>query len=83
MYSSSASRPGSSRPPARGVLAQAALAVVTLVVRGILSVVAFGLLDGMFDTLITSSLVLIGINVLPIHPLDGKTAWRLFGDGPK
>src|SRR4029079_9211408 len=32
-----------------GVLAQAALAVVTLVVRGILSVVAFGLLDGMFD----------------------------------
>ena len=66
-----------------GVLAQAALAVVTLVVRGILSVVAFGLLDGMFDTLITSNLILIGINLLPIHPLDGKTAWRLFGDASK
>ena len=28
----------------------------------------------MFDTLITSNLILIGTNLLPIHPLDGKTA---------
>ena len=51
---------------------------VTLIVRGILHVVALGVLDGVFDTLIMSYLILIGINLLPIHPLDGATAWRLF-----
>ena len=61
-----------------GVLAQAVLVVITLAVRGVLHVVAFGVLDGVFDTLITSNLILIGLNLLPIHPLDGATAWRLF-----
>jgi stage IV sporulation protein FB len=61
-----------------GVLAQAALLVVALVVSPFVHVVSFGLLDGVFDTLITSNLILIAINLLPVAPLDGATAWRLF-----
>ena len=61
-----------------GVLAQAALLVVTLLVRGVLHVIALGVLDGVFDMLVTSNFVLIVINLVPIHPLDGAVAWRLF-----
>ena len=61
-----------------GVLAQAALLVAALVVRMVVHFVAAGLLDGVFDTLITTNLILIGLNLLPIEPLDGKVAWRLF-----
>ncbi len=61
-----------------GVLAQAALLVITLVVRGLMHFVAMGLLDGVFDTLITTNLILIALNLLPIAPLDGALAWRVF-----
>ncbi len=61
-----------------GVLAQAALLVATLVVRALVHVIAFGVLDGVVDTLVTSNLVLIAINLIPVEPLDGATAWRLF-----
>jgi len=61
-----------------GVLAQAALLVGALCVRAVVSFMTAGLVDGLFDTLITSNAVLIGINLLPIKPLDGADAWRLF-----
>lgn len=61
-----------------GVLAQGALLVAALVVRSILHVITAGLLDGVFDTLIHANLILIVLNLLPIAPLDGATAWRLF-----
>jgi stage IV sporulation protein FB len=61
-----------------GVLAQAALLVAAIVVRSVLHFVTAGLLDGVFDTLITTNVVLMVLNLLPIEPLDGATAWRLF-----
>jgi len=61
-----------------GVLAQAGLLVVALVVSGLLHAVGLGMLDGVFHVLIWSNLILMAINLLPIHPLDGATAWRLF-----
>ena len=61
-----------------GVLAQAALLVAAFVVRTVVSFMTAGLLDGMFDTLITTNLVLIALNLLPVAPLDGALAWRLF-----
>lgn len=60
-----------------GVLAQATLLVITLVVRGLVHVIAFGMLDGVADALVTGNLVLMAINLLPVEPLDGATAWRL------
>lgn len=61
-----------------GVLAQAVLLVAALFLRAVIRVVAANLLDGMFDTLITSNAVLIVLNLLPWKPLDGADAWRLF-----
>ncbi len=61
-----------------GVLAQAALLVAALLARGIISVVTFGLLDCVFDTLITTNLIVMALNLLPVRPLDGADAWRLF-----
>lgn len=61
-----------------GVLAQAVVLVLTLLARPLVHVVAFGLLDGVFDTLIHSNLILIGLNLLPVEPLDGAMAWRVF-----
>lgn len=61
-----------------GVLAQAALLVAALLVRGVISVVTFGLLDCVFDTLITTNLIVMALNLLPVRPLDGADAWRLF-----
>lgn len=61
-----------------GVLAQVGLLVAALVVKSILHVVAFGVLDGVFDTLIHTNLLVAALNLLPIHPLDGAQAWRLF-----
>lgn len=60
-----------------GVVAQALLLVAALVVRGILHWVT-GVFDGFFDVLITTNLVLIVLNLLPIRGLDGALAWRLF-----
>lgn len=61
-----------------GILAQVGLLVAALVVKSILHVVAFGVLDGVFDVLITTNLVVAALNLLPIPPLDGAEAWRLF-----
>ncbi len=61
-----------------GVIAQALLLIVAVLVRGFIHVITFGLLDGVWDALITTNLVVIGINLLPIAPLDGAMAWRLF-----
>lgn len=61
-----------------GVLAQAALLVAALLVRAVFHVVAFGVLDGVFDTLITTNVIVLALNLLPVRPLDGYEAWRLF-----
>lgn len=61
-----------------GVIAQAIILVLTLLVRPLFHVIAFGVLDGVFDTLVHSNLILIGLNLLPVEPLDGATAWRVF-----
>ena len=36
------------------------------------------LLHEVFDILIRSNLILMALNLLPIEPLDGATAWRVF-----
>ncbi|MBS2020198.1 MAG: hypothetical protein JST00_45485 [Deltaproteobacteria bacterium] len=61
-----------------GVLAQGALLVAALLLKGVLHVVAFGVMDGVFDTLVHTNLAVAAFNLLPIAPLDGKEAWRLF-----
>lgn len=61
-----------------GVLAQAVLLVVALLARPLFHVVTFGVLDDVFDILIRSNLILMALNLLPIEPLDGATAWRVF-----
>lgn len=61
-----------------GVLAQGVLLVIALLVKPIFHVVAFGVLDEVFDILIRSNLILMALNLLPIEPLDGATAWRVF-----
>ena len=61
-----------------GVLAQAALLVGALLLRAAVHFMTSGLLDGVFDTLITTNAILIAINLLPIKPLDGADAWRFF-----
>jgi stage IV sporulation protein FB len=61
-----------------GVLAQAVILVIALLVQPLVHVIAFGLLDGFFDTLIRSNLVLMALNLLPVEPLDGAMAWRVF-----
>jgi Zn-dependent protease len=57
-----------------GVIAQAALLVVAIILRMMIG----DWLDSVFHILITSNVVLIALNLLPIAPLDGATAWRLF-----
>jgi stage IV sporulation protein FB len=61
-----------------GVLAQAVVLVAAFALRTFVHVISAGLLDGVWDTLITTNAILIVINLLPIKPLDGATAWRLF-----
>lgn len=61
-----------------GVLAQGILLVLALLVKPIFHVVTFGLADDVFDILIRSNLILMALNLLPVEPLDGATAWRVF-----
>jgi Zn-dependent protease len=61
-----------------GVIAQGGLLIGALLVRAVLHLALSDLLDGLFDTLITTNLILIVLNLLPFEPLDGGTAWRLF-----
>lgn len=61
-----------------GVLAQAAVLVVAFLLKSVVHAVTFGLMDGVWDTLITSNAILIALNLLPVEPLDGATAWRIF-----
>lgn len=61
-----------------GVLAQAGVLVIALAARAVLHFATLHLVDGVFDTLITDNLLLIVLNLLPIAPLDGALAWRLF-----
>jgi len=61
-----------------GVLAQAVLLIVALVVfaLGGFRVVPFG--GELAYTFVWTNLWLIGLNLLPFAPLDGAEAWRLF-----
>lgn len=61
-----------------GVLAQAGVLVAALIVRALFHFATLGFMDGVFDTLITDNLMLIALNLLPVEPLDGAVAWRLF-----
>ena len=61
-----------------GVLAQAALLLAALLVRAIWGVPNVPWLAGVAHGLIDLNLWIIVINLLPIPPLDGARAWRLF-----
>jgi stage IV sporulation protein FB len=61
-----------------GVLAQGVVLLLALLVKPIVHVVTFGIADEVFDILIRSNVILMALNLLPIEPLDGATAWRVF-----
>jgi stage IV sporulation protein FB len=63
-----------------GVLAQAVVLVVAVVVSLILartSPAAEAALDPLFRVLILGNILMIAINLLPVAPLDGHMAWRV------
>lgn len=59
-----------------GVLAQLALYVAARVVAVVLP--SWGFFGQLLYTLTATNLILIVINLLPIRPLDGAEAWKLF-----
>jgi len=59
-----------------GVLAQAALLVAAIPLAWILP--SGGFLGDLTHTLTWTNVYLIALNLLPIPPLDGATAWKLF-----
>lgn len=61
-----------------GVLAQAVLLVVALVVRWTVGVTS-PFMAQLQSVWVDSNLTLMAINLLPIGPLDGATAWKLPG----
>ena len=60
-----------------GVLAQAVVYVAARILS--LVVPTWGFLGDFMYTLLVTNLILIAINLLPIRPLDGAEAWKLFG----
>ncbi len=63
-----------------GVLAQAVLLGVALIARALLGVPSSPWLAAFSDGLIGLNLWIIVTNLLPIPPLDGARAWRLFSE---
>jgi Zn-dependent protease len=61
-----------------GVLAQAALLALALVAR-LAPWPPGAVLDQLFDALTWTNVWLMGLNLLPLPPLDGAEAWPLFG----
>jgi Zn-dependent protease len=61
-----------------GIWAQLVVLVVTAVCVGFLGHPASKFADDMVNVALWSNLWLIGMNLLPIPPLDGKEAWSLF-----
>jgi stage IV sporulation protein FB len=59
-----------------GVLAQAALYVIARFAAIVLP--SWGLVGQFMYTVTVTNIILIVINLLPIRPLDGAEAWRLF-----
>ncbi len=60
-----------------GVVAQAAVLLVTLTVLGVTGWPAEGFFADLADALTWSNAGLIALNLLPIPPLDGAEAWKL------
>jgi stage IV sporulation protein FB len=61
-----------------GVLAQAALLAPVLVLLAVLGWPEGGALADLVDALTWTNGCVIGLNLLPIPPLDGAEAWKLF-----
>lgn len=59
-----------------GVVAQAALFMVASIASFVIP--SWGWLGQFMYTLTATNLILIVINLLPIRPLDGAEAWKLF-----
>lgn len=59
-----------------GVLAQAALYIPARFVAAM--VPSWGIIGEIMYTLTATNLILIVVNLLPIRPLDGAEAWKLF-----
>jgi len=59
-----------------GVIAQAALFIAASFASLVLP--SWGFLGQIMYTLTATNLILIAINLLPIRPLDGAEAWKLF-----
>lgn len=64
-----------------GILAQAAILVVALVACALLGWPESGALADLVDALTWSNVALMALNLVPIEPLDGAEAWRLFPFG--
>jgi stage IV sporulation protein FB len=64
-----------------GIVAQAALLTAVVVVLAVLGWPERGALADLVDALTWSNAGLMALNLLPIAPLDGAEAWRLFPSG--
>jgi hypothetical protein len=62
-----------------GVLAQAALVIVALIAGALFSGAGLHFWAAASADFVRMNLVLIAVNLLPIPPLDGAEAWRVFG----
>jgi hypothetical protein len=60
-----------------GVLAQALVLAAVLVLGAVIGPPSSMFTAELRNTLITTNLILIGLNLLPFPPLDGAEAWRL------
>jgi Zn-dependent protease len=60
-----------------GVLAQAALLVAAVLLMGVFGVPEGGFFRDLASALTWDNVMLIGLNLLPIAPLDGAEAWKL------
>lgn len=62
-----------------GVLAQLPILVVTLILVAVLGSPSRGFLADLVYAFTFTNALLIGLNLIPLGPLDGREAWPLFG----
>lgn len=60
-----------------GVLAQALLLVIAMVAAAVMPIPPSGLAAELLSALLWTNVYLIGLNLIPIAPLDGAEAWKL------
>jgi hypothetical protein len=60
-----------------GVLAQGVLLAATVIARDALGAGRFALLEEVSVVFVLVNVLMIGVNLLPVQPLDGADAWRL------